>query len=632
MERVADPLWPVLVLCGLLVSATSALEILAREQGGEPETIRVVGNEVTSISADADDDVDPLSTSESKVVDDDHRRARALARRGELDESRTLFERLVERYPKSGFLRADYGYWLIKAGEYELATTMLERARSLNEDTANVALNLGAARRRLGDLSGAESAYRHALEVSPGYLDAELALARLFKREGKLDAALAVLQKAASVGSNEERALSLFALGRVQLAKHRKEPARRCFQQAVDRAPSSAELRLRIARVWLHDASRDTRRWALEAAESAALLAPDDAKILTALGQAREAVQDRKNAKIAYERALQQAPEEAYPRRRLLRMALHERNFQVARQHANALIRYQPDEPEHHFLRGLVAARDERMKDARDCYMQAIEKAQGDYPEAWFNLGLLEKHAGRFDAAIEDYQKAIELDSKYLAAMNNLGLALASANRFPDAEAIYRRAVGLDAKYTPAWKNLAQLYVRQGRYDEAVEALERALAARPGDLGAARRLAAAKLQAGDVEAALAGFRSVLDKDSENSEAWLGKSRAEAALGRLSAAEDSVSRALALAPDSLDALRQRAVLAVKAGALDAARTAYRDLVDRVPGDMSVRIALAEVLHRAGEYDGCSEEASRVLRVERNSHRAQELKTLCASSTN
>ncbi len=634
MQRLADPLWPVLMLCAVVVAGTSTLEIMARERRAAPEIVRVLDTQVASASAESEsgDDGETLAAEASRLVDDTHRQARALARRGELEKALLLFEQLLQRYPDSGFLHADFGYWLIKAHEYERAVDALDQARALGEDTTSVAINLGAALRHRGDKQGAEKAYRHALDLNPGTLDAQLALARLLARDGRLGEALTLLEKASAFGSNDDRARALLALGRARLQDHQSDRARRAFEEAINRAPSSADLRVRIADAWLHDDSKGSRARALKAAEDSALLAPDDVRALTLLGRAREANHDRKQARLAYERALELSPEERYPRRRLLRIALAEQNFEAARRHAEALVEYGPEEPEHYFLSGLVAARDERVKDAREHYEQAIDKAHGNYPEAWFNLGLLEKHAGRFDAAIEAYEHAIELRPNYLAAMNNLGLALAAGGRPGAAEAMYQRAVSLDAQYAPAWKNLARLYENQNRYERAVDALERAVRARPNDISAARRLAAAKLDTGDTQSALEGFQRVLQKDPQNSSAWIGLSEAQAKLGQHDAAGRSIARALKLAPESIAALRQRASLALLGGEVTTARKAYQDLLARVPGDVALRITYAELLKRSGDFALCFEEATRALRVQRDSSRARELKTSCQRRIN
>ena len=111
-------------------------------------------------------------------------------------------------------------------------------------------------------------------------------------------------------------------------------------------------------------------------------------------------------------------------------------------------IRTAPDDPEHHFLAGLVASRASRADEARTHYQAAIAKAEGAYPEAYFNLGILEKNNSNPDAAIAAYTKAIELRPTYQQAWNNLGLVHAAARRPVDAEAAFRQALGEDSGTT----------------------------------------------------------------------------------------------------------------------------------------------------------------------------------------
>ena len=158
---------------------------------------------------------------------------------------------------------------------------------------------------------------------------------------------------------------------------------------------------------------------------------------------------DVSGAEAAYQRALRLDPDYRYARRRLLRLALDRQDFPQARAAADDLLTRDPTDPEHHFLAGLVAARDERPDDARRYYRAAIERAGGTYPEAYFNLAIVEKGAGQRDAAVAAYQKAIEQRPDYPQAWNNLGLLLAGTVPV-DAEAAFRKAIALDAKYAPA--------------------------------------------------------------------------------------------------------------------------------------------------------------------------------------
>jgi tetratricopeptide (TPR) repeat protein len=72
------------------------------------------------------------------------------------------------------------------AGDLDGAATVLARARSLDDDAAtSIALgNVEAAR---DDLVSAETAFRHAIERSPGNFRAHVDLAEILRRQGRLE-------------------------------------------------------------------------------------------------------------------------------------------------------------------------------------------------------------------------------------------------------------------------------------------------------------------------------------------------------------------------------------------------------------------------------------------------------------
>ena len=60
----------------------------------------------------------------------------------------------------------------------------------------------------------------------------------------------------------------------------------------------------------------------------------------------------------------------------------------------------------------------------------------------------------KFDEAIAEHRKAIDVDPKYADAHNNLGVALAEKNNLDEAIAEYRKAIEIDPKVALAHYNL----------------------------------------------------------------------------------------------------------------------------------------------------------------------------------
>ncbi len=629
MTRVSDPLWPVLLLLLVLLGGTGVLEVVARNREAAVTTIQVSGAGTATTSERDDGEEDTLDLGEVAPVSAEHAQARMTARRGEVDQALTELEAVRQKHPKAAIVHADYGYWLIKAGRAKEAVAALERAAELAPNSALIALNLGAARRQNHDLDGAESAFRTALRLKPGYGSARRALAQLLRKRGDAKAAIQLLRQAAASGDNAERALALVSLGQTYLDGGKPDRAQRAFAEAVDRAPADVRLRVRIARSWLRTSRPEHLAAATEQAQRAAALAPDDADVQALLARTKERAGDRPGARAGYQRALRLDPNQDYARRRLIRLALRRDDYAEARRHARELVTRGPDVAQHQFLAALVAARAGQTEEARQQYANAIARADGNYPEAYFNLGLLEKHAGNLDAAIQAYESALSTRPGYLEARNNLGLALAASGRTEEAAAAYLAATKRQPKYAPAWKNLAELYMQTKRSAEAVAALEKALAARPGNAQIQLDLGQAQTRSKQYAVAAQTYRHLLASEPRNARAWHGLSRALAAGQDLAGAQDALEKALALAPDESAYLRDQADLAVRAGKLDEARRTYQNLLDHAPGDAGARLALAEVLRRAGSVAECEREAARVVRVDPGNADAKDLQRNCAA---
>lgn len=82
---------------------------------------------------------------------------------------------------------------------------------------------------------------------------------------------------------------------------------------------------------------------------------------------------------------------------------------------------------------------------------------------------------GKLEAAISQFQKAINLDAKYFPARLNLAYAYEKLNRVGEAIEAYREAIDAQPQSFFAHNNLGVLYDKQGHYDLAITEFETAL-------------------------------------------------------------------------------------------------------------------------------------------------------------
>jgi tetratricopeptide (TPR) repeat protein len=95
------------------------------------------------------------------------------------------------------------------------------------------------------------------------------------------------------------------------------------------------------------------------------------------------------------------------------------------------------------------------------------------------NLGVVYKSNGKYNEAIEQFKRSLELNPRLIEANNNLGSAYKDKGWYQEAMAEYQRALKLFPDYTEAHNNLGNLYEKLGRYDLAEQELKIAIQLKP---------------------------------------------------------------------------------------------------------------------------------------------------------
>ncbi len=104
------------------------------------------------------------------------------------------------------------------------------------------------------------------------------------------------------------------------------------------------------------------------------------------------------------------------------------------------------------------------------------------YAESYFNSGNLYLRLEENQRAINDYDKAIELNPKYASAYNNRGIAYARLGDDRQAIKEFDKSVEMNPKVPEVYYNRAIIYGRLGDEQQAIENYKKA--ARLGHKGA----------------------------------------------------------------------------------------------------------------------------------------------------
>jgi len=88
--------------------------------------------------------------------------------------------------------------------------------------------------------------------------------------------------------------------------------------------------------------------------------------------------------------------------------------------------------------------------------------------EAWNNRGIAHRNMGKIEEAISDYNRALELNPNYQEALNNRGSAYALLKQMDRSIADYSRAIELNPSFAEAYNNRGNAYASSGQFAQAI--------------------------------------------------------------------------------------------------------------------------------------------------------------------
>jgi len=158
---------------------------------------------------------------------------------------------------------------------------------------------------------------------------------------------------------------------------------------------------------------------------------------------------------------------------------------------------------------------------------------------------------GRYEAAIADWQKALQINPEDDRAENNLGVALAATGKPDQAIPHFEKALALNPESDEAHTSFGAALAGTGRIDLAVPHYLKALEINPDNPEAHSSLGAALAQTGKLDEAIPHFERALAVKPEYLEARTNLGAALVQKGRINDAVIHFEKALKLKPGSAE---------------------------------------------------------------------------------
>jgi predicted O-linked N-acetylglucosamine transferase (SPINDLY family) len=247
---------------------------------------------------------------------------------------------------------------------------------------------------------------------------------------------------------------------------------------------------------------------------------------LVAAAEAELAAGRIETAEALLQRALRAEPPSAAANGLLAVLSLFRGQTAQALRHATVAVCHAPADARQHFTLGRAHKAAGDLDAAVAAYRRAIE-LDPRYAEAQVSLGIALKAQGQLEAAIACYRRAIALAPGLAVAHANLGAALAlqverasphgGADLPPGAALIaaQRRAVALDPADAELQRNLGAVLLGAGRHLEAAQAFNAALTLDPSDFQSCLHLGTSLAALGDHDLARQAFEKWLALNAQH---------------------------------------------------------------------------------------------------------------------
>jgi tetratricopeptide (TPR) repeat protein len=174
-----------------------------------------------------------------------------------------------------------------------------------------------------------------------------------------------------------------------------------------------------------------------------------------------------------------------------------------------------------------------------------------------FNIGmdLLKKH--KYEDAIMEFDKAIELKPGFTEAWTGKGIAVGNLGRIDESLELFNKAIKINPDDVEAWYQKGFALGKLERFEEALKAFKKVIAVKPDDTKPWVSKGVVLGYLGRHEEALEAYKEVIKRSPDDYEIWFRKGITLGYLGRHGEAFEAFSKVIELRPNHANAWYNRA---------------------------------------------------------------------------
>jgi putative PEP-CTERM system TPR-repeat lipoprotein len=385
------------------------------------------------------------------------------------------------------------------------------------------------------------------------------------------------------------------SLGFSQLGLGKADQGQASLEKALASKPGDFQTSTALATLYMRQGSV---KKAIQTAEAAARIDPENLTALNFLASLRDATGDRAGARADYTAILGKSASFRSAILNLAKLDVRDSRFDDARRRLNEMLARKNDDSDALFELGLLEQRAGRPVEAMRHMKKAAEIQRRD-PRAGLALVDIYMAQRSMDEAMNT---AKELASKFpdsLLVQITLGRAYLALGDARSARSVFQTATKM-AEYDAAIQvNIGRLQLASGNPDGAFYNAQKALQGRPDDPAALMLVVEVEGRRGDTAKADAALKLLSAKYPNRVEAALAGGNLAMARGQYAVAVAAYKTALSREENTGNALNLATAL-VAAGEAAKAAAFLEGWVKNRGNDLPAMKALAEAQHRAGQF--------------------------------
>jgi len=258
-------------------------------------------------------------------------------------------------------------------------------------------------------------------------------------------------------------------------------------------------------------------------------------------------------------------------------------------------------------------------KDARQHFTKAVA-LDGKLFEAWHDLGVVETGLGNYDKAVDDFEKALDIQPGSRKTILAYGESLRRAHRPQKAAKVYAKWLEEEPGDAEMRARYGQVLREAGDLEESLEQARQLLSQGSSGENVAKTVIAYNAlgltyyKMGKLDLAETAFRKAADLDAQSAFVWNNLGLVAFDRGHDQEAFLNFQKASELDPKYMQARLNKAVVYLDCGDYKHAREELVEAVRIDPNDAEAQVALGVAARGAGRLDEARRAYERALDIE------------------